>query len=147
MLGLFTLHCHVEADIGGRTVIGAMRYEDEYVYDGRRWRFADRCLQYWYSVLADVFGRALSPQRRWLPGNPVATVLPESLQSWRAFRHRSDRATGSRPRRLASPGRTLDHRSRLSGRHNSARSRLLFVHGYYSYEDLKSDSDGVMEER
>lgn len=77
---------HVELDLRGRTVVGALRYLDRYRRVEDRWRFAERSLCYWYQVPGDELAQALSvPLRRWWPGDPVATVLPDTVPTWQAF--------------------------------------------------------------
>lgn len=85
---------HVELDLQGRTVIGGLRYLDDYARHDGRWRFAQRDLCYWYQVPADERVRSLSSQlRRWWPADPVATVLPDQVPTWRSFHDPTNEAT------------------------------------------------------
>ncbi len=75
-----------EMGLGGVTVMAKMRYHDRYVREQGAWRFAERRLRFWYmQPLEDLqVGLSGSLRRRW-PGEPMATQLPETLDSWQNF--------------------------------------------------------------
>ena len=68
------------------TVMAKMRYHDRYVREQGAWRFAERRLRFWYmQPLEDLqVGLSGSLRRRW-PGEPMATQLPETLDTWQNF--------------------------------------------------------------
>jgi hypothetical protein len=72
--------------INGRTVVAAIRYQDEYRRSDGRWRFARRTLRFWYLMPLDELPYRLGEKdrRRW-PGEPSPVHLPESLESWQKF--------------------------------------------------------------
>lgn len=72
--------------IGGRTVVAAIRYEDEYRRSDGRWRFGRRTLRFWYLMPLDELPYRLGePDRRRWPGEPSPVHLPELLESWQDF--------------------------------------------------------------
>lgn len=81
-----TVQGHVELALEGKTVFGALRYNDRYARRGSGWVFTERVLSYWYQVPADELTQALvSTKRKWWPGAPVVTALPESAPTWHSF--------------------------------------------------------------
>jgi hypothetical protein len=72
--------------IAGRTIAGAIRYQDRYEKSSGNWQFASRSLRFWYLLPLDELPYRLGEEhrRRW-PGAPLPVLLPESLETWRAF--------------------------------------------------------------
>jgi len=58
------LGSHAEVVRNGRTLVTALRYEDEYIREEGRWRFADRLLSFLYYVPADEYAEAMASSTR-----------------------------------------------------------------------------------
>lgn len=80
---------HAEMSIGEQLIVGAIRYHDEYVRERGTWRFRERRLRFFYLMdsgeLAEHHG---DPERKRWPGPPETAELPDSLETYQAFRAR-----------------------------------------------------------
>lgn len=68
---------HAELDIGGETVVCAMRYYDDYVREAGGWRFARRQIKFTYALPWPRLAGALTDERpvHW-PGTQAAPPDP-----------------------------------------------------------------------
>jgi uncharacterized protein (TIGR02246 family) len=79
------VNAHAEMGIGGRCIVVALRYNDDYVLEEDEWRFRDRALQFRYFMdLADLDTDYSHSKRLRFP-EPMPADLPESLPSYKEF--------------------------------------------------------------
>jgi ketosteroid isomerase-like protein len=79
--------CHAEAHRNGETLIGSLRYDDEYRREGGRWKFSRRTLAFCYYVPVTEYAEAMgSPLRQRAYGDRRPADYPESLPSWAGWR-------------------------------------------------------------
>lgn len=80
------VNSHAEVVRLGRAMLAAIRYEDEYVREGGRWRFADRLLSFFYYLPPEEYAQVLLDARRNRAyAEPTPADIPEPLESWRKY--------------------------------------------------------------
>jgi hypothetical protein len=72
---------HVEMSMGGKSVLGAARYYDEYSREEGSWRFFRRDLKFTYVMPWEDASTSLTAElrKRWPGSDPAAAELPENL--------------------------------------------------------------------
>ena len=80
---------HAEMAVDGRMIVGAIRYHDTYAREGGAWRFRERRLRFFYLMDATELPEQIQgvDRKRW-PGAPEPAELPDSLETYQAFRAR-----------------------------------------------------------
>jgi uncharacterized protein (TIGR02246 family) len=82
-----TVTAHAEMALQGEAWLAAFRYSDRYRREDGRWRFAERELACWYYMpLSQLPQRMASDLRKHYRGEVIAAELPESLETYRAWR-------------------------------------------------------------
>jgi ketosteroid isomerase-like protein len=77
---------HAETTPNGVVSIAAMRYDDVYRREGRRWLFAKRTINFLYYVPVNEFPKALNSKTRLAVGDERRPAdYPESLGTWQQF--------------------------------------------------------------
>lgn len=81
------VQAHAELAIGGRGVLVALRYHDDYRREDGAWRFRSRHAQQLYGLPMDEMARSLGDElrKRWPGTQPAPADIPESLRTYRAF--------------------------------------------------------------
>ena len=78
---------HAEMGLGDEGWITAVRYTDRYRREEGRWRIAERLLAFWYYMrLADLPEGMAGTLRKHYRGEQIAAGLPESLETFQAWR-------------------------------------------------------------
>ncbi len=78
---------HAEMGLGDEGWITAVRYSDKYRREDGRWRFAERVLAFWYYMpLAELPKGMASDLRKHYRGQKISAGLPESLETFQAWR-------------------------------------------------------------
>ncbi|WP_298491017.1 nuclear transport factor 2 family protein [uncultured Maritimibacter sp.] len=84
--GTGEVFCHAEAHRNGQTLVGSLRYEDEYVRTNGKWQFQSRLLKFLYYVPVEEYGEALGSDKRMRAyGDRRVSDYPESYdcyQNW-----------------------------------------------------------------
>ena len=83
-----------EAEVGreGRCIVNAVRYQDLYARQGEAWLFEERVVQFWYSMDLEQLATSYSDDLRKAWPVPTRADLPESLDTWKAYRAEVDDA-------------------------------------------------------
>ncbi len=88
--GIVTAHAELAMDGGAFWV--ALRYHDRYVREDRAWRFRERRVEQLYAMplreLLDDLGA--DDRLRWPGTQPSRAHLPDGLETWRAWRARTE---------------------------------------------------------
>lgn len=76
------VYCRAEHEDGGRWIVMAICYFDDYVRKDGRWYFARRREKHWYA--ADIRERPQAPFNAW-PGRDLPPGLPSAFPTWLPF--------------------------------------------------------------
>jgi ketosteroid isomerase-like protein len=78
---------HAEMSVGGRLLIAAFRYMDQYRRDpDSRWRFLERLTRFYYFMPHDELDHSYAaPHRITFPGPSMPADLPDELATWKLF--------------------------------------------------------------
>ena len=77
---------HAETSPGGTQSLAAMKYDDEYIIEDGKWRFAKRTISFLYYVPVSEYNGVLTQSDRVVAGDQrLAADYPESLAAWKAF--------------------------------------------------------------
>jgi hypothetical protein len=78
------VYCQAGQERGHNWILLALMYEDRYVVDGGRWRFAERHALPWYYT--DWNDKPTGPEKMRWPDRPhTRAPLPDHWPTWRAF--------------------------------------------------------------
>ncbi|GKY89621.1 nuclear transport factor 2 family protein [Sinisalibacter aestuarii] len=78
--------CHAEAHRNGQTLVGSLRYDDEYRRENGVWKFSQRILKFLYYVPVEEYGEALGSQTRMRAyGDRRASDYPESFDCYNTW--------------------------------------------------------------
>jgi hypothetical protein len=75
--------CHAESHRNGQTLVGSLRYDDEYRRENGVWQFSKRTLKFLYYVPVEEYGEALGSKKRMRAyGDQRVSDYPETFECY-----------------------------------------------------------------